>query len=676
MSKRPQNEFELEKLIRRKNVFSGNSIGNYLQSIWTLEKNDIERSEESVRLKSIFDLHWAIRLGVDVYEKSIHQLTIHEALFAMGRILYVNVLLSINEGPRGEIAKRLSVSHYQIIACLRQYHDRLKQKERAKTENNSDTFPLTINSYSDEEDEKVIFRSDSYNSNASYRSFNFGYSTYDPLPDYLWWNGFGDGMQKHHDPLMALVSPSYYNGEAWGYIVEWKLRATMDMVNLTADGIHHVMGSLPQIMGEAKHIIEIGAHAVESGVSVLQHDVINVGHNVVVGAQNCCGDAVHNWVDCCTGVGQRLCDCLGGVGHCLIDCTCGFFNSVDGCFGVLGDCLSNCGGIICDFRCDCGGGGGEICGGCCAGCCAIGVWCSSRCCPASSGDDGGLHQVIHTSGLGKTGAMHVSLSAGKLFAPDQVGSYLTGAYVLAFAPPVLYNLWHSAVKLIKGGDHKETASRDRKASAQDLLIKSSLGVAAFFGGLYIPWGGIHTAISFSIMTTYLSHQLSKTWRKKNESHTFGDFPHKPQKYIPGRAALEQLFYSSEALEQPGLDLETREKFYRDALTEALRNLGGDDGKEIFPGRSQAAFLAAQERLDNVGYIVKNCAEAAFSEKSEVLKTHGIFSHGFYGLYRSYRGLFGGHYHQTDQRKELLSAIQGLREGRITETAESYSNGPI
>ena len=31
--------------------------------------------------------------------------------------------------------------------------------------------------------------------------------------------------------------------------------------------------------------------------------------------------------------------------------------------------------------------------------------------------------------------------------------------------------------------------------------------------------------------------------------------------------------------------------------------------------------------------------------------------------------------QTDQRKELLLAIQGLREGRITETAESYSYQP-
>ena len=241
--------------------------------------------------------------------------------------------------------------------------------------------------------------------------------------------------------------------------------------------------------------------------------------------------------------------------------------------------------------------------------------------PRPSSDDGGLHQAMHASGLGKTGAMHVSLSTSKLFAPT-VGTYLTGAYVLAFAPPVLYNLWHSAVKLIKGGDHKETASRDRKASARDLLIKSSLGAAAFFGGLYIPWGGIHTAIAFSIAVTYLSDQVSKAWRKKNERDTFGGYPHKPQKYIPGRAALEQLFYSSEAMEQPGLDLATREKFFQDALTEALRNSGGDEEKGMFPGRSQAAFLAAQERLDNVGYIIKNCAEAAFSEKAEVLKTHG------------------------------------------------------
>ena len=189
MSRRPQNEFELEKSIRRKNVFSGNSLGNYLQSIWALEKINIERSEESIRLKPIFDLHWAIRLGVDVYEKSIDQLTIQELLFAMGRILYVNVLLSINEGPKGEIAKRLSTSHYQIIACLRQYHDRLKEKEREQAENNLDSFPLTINSDSDEDDEKVIVHSD-YNS--SYRSFNFGYSSYDPFPDYLWWNGFGE----------------------------------------------------------------------------------------------------------------------------------------------------------------------------------------------------------------------------------------------------------------------------------------------------------------------------------------------------------------------------------------------------------------------------------------------------------------------------------------------------
>jgi hypothetical protein len=709
MSRRPQNEFELEKLIRRKNIFSGNSLGNYLQSIWALEQINIQRSEESARLKPIFDLHWAIRLGIDIYEKSIDQLTIHEALFALGRVLYVNVLLSVNEGPRGEIAKRISASHYQIIAYLRQYHDRLKETEKERKqadEKTSDDFHLFINSDSDGEDEKNIV-------NSGYESFNSGSSSsfsYNPLPDYQWWDGFGH-EEHHHDPLMALVSPSYSSGEVWGYIVNWRLRATVDVIDLAADGIRYVVDKVPHVVGETKEIIDAGVHvakdvidqttngihnvvdqlpqvvetgkrAVESGFSVLHQDLSDVGHHIADGAQNCCGDVIHRWSDCCTGIGQGLGDCLSGLGHCLMNCTCGIFDTLDrgfvvvgDCLSGMGDCLSGCGGVICNFRCDCGGGGGggEICSGSCAGCCAIGVWCSSlcSCCPTYSSDDGGLHQGMHASGLGKTGAMHVSLSTSKLFAPT-IGTYLTGAYVLAFAPPVLYNLWHSAVKFIKGGDHKETASRDRRASARDLLMKSSLGAAAFFGGMYIPWGGIHTAINFSIAVTYLSDQISKAWRKKNERDTFGGYPHKPQKYIPGRAALEKLFISSEELEQPGLA--GREKVFQKALTAALRNSEVGEEKIKPLGRPQAAFLAAQERLDKVGYMIKSCAEAAFGEKAEVLKTRGL-TNGICGLVRSYGGLFGGHYRQTDQHKKLLSAIQGLREGRITETAETLSFQP-
>jgi hypothetical protein len=632
---------EFANSLKEINHFSVHNLGNYLQSIY------LEQKFQPGKLKKIFDLHWLERLGVDIYAKTLPELTIQETLFAMGRILYVNFLLFEN----GAAELKITAQYYQIIAFLVRHHDHLQNNIKKESKNTV----LSINS-STSDDDDIIFSEPS----RSYLSLPIHET---PVPDPDWWRGLSDGMSHHHDPLMMMVSPRYLQGEVWGYMVKLPMRSAVQLINLEVNTVHEIIHFVPQILGEVKDLAVNGFHGIESGIDV----TIQAAHS-----------ACSAMSDCCTGLGQALIDCLGGACHCLYGVVNGVCNGMSGCFEATGNCLSGCEGIICNLSscsCQCGecrDGGGELCGCCGSIVGAIATCCAHICCgccsPEHPNDGGGGMHGIHHYGLAKTGLAHLSISTSQFFAPT-VGTFLTGAYALVFGAPVIYNLWHSAVKLIRGGERSETRSRDRKASFQDLVVKSSLGAGLFFGGLLMPLGGPHTALSFGIMGTFLGDKISKKLRKDKESQTYGGYPRKAGKYVPTGETMEKLYYSDESVEQPGLPQTYIAELYQNSLNAVLRNCGDVNESKNLPGRSRVSFLAAQRRLDDISYVIKNCAETAADEKTSILQQHGL-SHGFCGLLRSYGGLFE-HHRQTELRKNMLATIASLHKGVITECAQGF-----
>lgn len=706
---------DLRKKFITNNLFSVDNIGNELQSIWLNVNNDAKfhQTAEAQTLISIFYLHWLYRLGVDVYAKQLEDLNSDETLWVMGRVLQVCVRMAQATGVKAEKFLHLSSLYYQMVVCLREHYDKIAKPAAAEQK-------LLIN---EERDLEAPFYSSSSSTYVVYSA------TYDPYPDPYWWQGYSADTRHRHDPLIRITSPTYFNGpeldgEAWGYIIRFQVELIKAEIGLVREVIPEAVRFLEPVARQAGEVAlrmgETGVRAIRSGIDAAQplledikehavdagHRVAETGQSLVEqahhglshccstmgdalkecgsgiahGAQDCCSGVGQGFGDCCTGVGRGLSDCLGGIGQCTSNCGTGIWDCFSGCCSGFGDCLSGCGGVIsscnCNCNCNCGDGGGELCGGCFTVCGAGIMYCASLCCGSSDsgssnssgGNNGGGGDGVHHS-LGQHSVVKSSAAHASAFFAPTWGTLLTGAYALILGTPAAYSNLRSAARILGLGEEKQkpTRSRDRGASAKDLIGASMLGTALFVTGWFIPFGGPHTALAFGVAGAHLGQRASQYQRKAKESQTYGG-SRKPAKYMVTYAVLKELFKDQSYIEQAGASITARQTCYEKMLRGVLDQI--EPGHSALDGRSRSEFLAAQERLDMIGIVIQGCARAAFFEKSEVLKTHGL-SGGVRGLARSYRGLFGGYRARTPRGEDVAAVIKQLHQGKIAPAQQFY-----
>ena len=370
---------DLAQKFKQANIFRVDNIGNYLQSTWEKSKEYSGFPAEQKRLKNVFkgEFHWIYLLGRDIYAKTFDQLNSDETLWAMGPILYICFRLAAEEGDVGVVANQLRTDYYHMVVLLRQHFDQLGNESKRVSKRADRDLKINVR------DDSRYSMSEPLHS-SQYSSYSISTRPgYDPLPDYYWWQGLGDGATGHTDPLMCWVSPNYSTGNIWGYALKLQIKIDIELFRLAGQGVRAASDGITQVViPEMQHLGQMGVNEIrnlgQQGIQGVQHGVTEikdlVGQGIegardgfsevkdlvgqgVQGAEGCC----HHIYDCCTGIGSSITDCLGSSCHCVYSCTQGVCN-------MLGDCLSGCGNFlsgccICNFNCNGGDGGGGSNGG-------------------------------------------------------------------------------------------------------------------------------------------------------------------------------------------------------------------------------------------------------------------------------------------------------------------------
>lgn len=640
MSRQQYNIKDLKDKFTRVNLFPVYNVGNLLQSIWENAKKCSGFSVEEKNLNEVFkDLHWLYRLGLDVYRKPIESLGKEETLWVLGIIMHICKEISLIEGPVQPVAGTLQTDYYQMAVWLRSHHDSLQTKRN-----------LSINSSSFSEERPLFYSdTDSYIDISSHISSS---SQNRLLPDPIWWN-YSDPyyQQRSHDLFSFIFNTSSSND---GYILGQTIRFQIETVKLGArlvsEGIHQLGGLEEKIADVAPYVsqgYDFAEHTINTSITEIHRGLDSAS---TCFQQGCCGI-----YDCCNGIGSNLSECVSSAGDFLSNCGSG-----------IGEILSNCLGCLCHFQnvcCCCGelncnGGGGGDCSGLgviCTGICGAGVWCSNLCCGCIDTDsahgDNGPHLLVDHHGLIKSGAGHLSIPLTNYFS-NTVGSWLTGAYSLAFGPPAAYIVLQALWKFIRGGERQHTRSRDRLAALADLLSSTSLGSGLFFGGLYIPFGGAHTALSFGIFGAIAGKKIAHKYRQRRAAQTYGNFPSaKVEKYAMNREQLADLYCKLNQY-QPGSDVGEQKKSFRTLLEKIPQEF---KNSSYGFGKSPIEFFDAQETLEKVALYVRHAHVIAKTEKTQALNSQGVC-----GLYCS---LYNGSYRSSDRRKNALTAIKEAREAK-------------